>query len=298
MTRPDGDMKEQLDVIESKVKTWATNISASALDRSLVWTGLRGTIWKTIEYVLPFAHFNKTQWISLHKHLYRPVLPKAGATRSFPLILRYAPAAFYGLGLPDGEILQGTAKINFVLRNGASGSLAGDALLATLEQLQLEAGISQPVLQQPFSRFDSWTTTCWWKHVWEFLSNHNIHLHNNSLEFPQPQREHDRVLAEIFLADGLDTKTLQSLQRCRCYMECTTIADIATGSGTHIRQSAFDLTPDVDQPSTLGWGREEPSRSDRNQWRDALLRLTNGGLKLSQPLGAWTHTPHKTWAWY
>ena len=32
MTRPDGGMKEQLNVIEGKVKTWATNTSASALD--------------------------------------------------------------------------------------------------------------------------------------------------------------------------------------------------------------------------------------------------------------------------
>ena len=71
------------------------------LPRHLAWIELRQAIWKTIEYVLPATMMSRSEATLLAKELYRPLLPKLGCNRNFPLQLRYNPSFLLGLDLRD-----------------------------------------------------------------------------------------------------------------------------------------------------------------------------------------------------
>lgn len=55
--------------------------------RHLVWLGLRQSLWKSIEYVLPATTMSRQDVDLIAKELYRPLLPKLGCNRNFPLLL-------------------------------------------------------------------------------------------------------------------------------------------------------------------------------------------------------------------
>ena len=96
---PDGKMKEELQCITSKVNQWTTNVCASGLRRYLVWQGLNTTIWRSIDYKLRVTTFSYKQGEEIAAALYRPLIPRLGAARTFPLLFRYAPRCYLGLGL-------------------------------------------------------------------------------------------------------------------------------------------------------------------------------------------------------
>lgn len=74
-----------------KVRHIHTEISKYPLPRHLNWIGLRQAIWESIEYLLTATTLSRDEAAQLAKKLYRPLLPKLGCNRTFPLMLRYDP---------------------------------------------------------------------------------------------------------------------------------------------------------------------------------------------------------------
>ena len=83
------------------------DMTLSPMPRHLNWIGLRQSIWKSIEYVLSATTFTKQESALLAKELYRPLLPKLGCNRNFPLLLRYNGSYLLGLDLRDPHVEQG-----------------------------------------------------------------------------------------------------------------------------------------------------------------------------------------------
>ena len=91
-----GSSTKQVTELISKVRTIHAAISKSPLPRHLNWIGLRQAIWKSIEYVLTATTLSREEAAQLAKELYRPLLPKLGCNRNFPLLLRYNPPFLLG----------------------------------------------------------------------------------------------------------------------------------------------------------------------------------------------------------
>ena len=92
-----GSSTKQVTELISKVRQIHSAISKSPLPRHLNWIGLRQAIWKSIEYVLTATTLSRLEAAQLAKELYRPLLPKIGCNRNFPLLLRYNPPFLLGL---------------------------------------------------------------------------------------------------------------------------------------------------------------------------------------------------------
>ena len=120
-------------------------MAQSPLPRHLAWIGLRQAIWKSIEYVLPATTMTRSEATYLAKELYRPLLPKLGCNRNFPLKLRYNPAHLLGLGLFDPYLEQRISKLKVFFTHGASPSITGKLLQHNIEQNQLELCLFQPM---------------------------------------------------------------------------------------------------------------------------------------------------------
>ena len=104
-------------------------------------------------YVLPTASLNVKDCKLLAKELYRPLLPKLGCNRNFPLLLRYNPSFLLGLGLYDPDIEQGVSKIELLITHGASTSMTGKLLLNLYEQHQLEVELFTPFFMLPYATY-------------------------------------------------------------------------------------------------------------------------------------------------
>ena len=69
-----------------------------------------------------------------------------------------------------------------------------------LEQMQLELGISGNILALDYYKYQSLILTeSWVEHIWQFLTDHDIHL-DLEIEELQLQRPHDRVLMEAIIS--------------------------------------------------------------------------------------------------
>ena len=84
-----------------KIREVHEDMAKSTLPIHLTWIGLRQSIWKYIEYVLPAIIFNRAEAATLAKELYMLLLPKLGCNRNFPLLLRYNPPFLLGIDLHD-----------------------------------------------------------------------------------------------------------------------------------------------------------------------------------------------------
>ena len=72
-------------------------------------------MWKSIEYILTATTFTEKECEQLCKELYRPLMPKLGCNRNFPLALRYNSASLMGLELANPYWEQGFAHIELII---------------------------------------------------------------------------------------------------------------------------------------------------------------------------------------
>jgi hypothetical protein len=116
---------------------------------------------------------------------------------------------------------------------------------------------------------------------------------------PQLEREFDRCIMDVLQATAI--KQGKRINRCRVYLQATTIADIATTEGNMITEFAWGLDKNPANNQRISkheWPRQpRPGPKAWAAWRAALQRyLSKDGKSryLRQPLGQWTVTPQQS----
>jgi len=84
--------------------------------------------------------------------------------------LCFTPLALFRLGLPNLYWEQEAAALHLFLEvsNGFSADI--HLLQYSLEQAQLEIGLSTPLFQVDYSQYGFLLTDCWVKFLWSFLT--------------------------------------------------------------------------------------------------------------------------------
>ena len=171
-----GNSSHQVKELVEKVQGIHKSMAQSPLPRHLAWIGLRQSIWKSIEYVLPATTMSRSEATYLAKELYRPLLPKLGCNRNFPLQLRYNPSFLLGLDLCNPYLEQGLYKLLHLVTHGGSDTITGKLLQTSLEHHQLEIGSFSLFFHLDFNKYHFFTTPTWLTVVWEFIQEHNISI--------------------------------------------------------------------------------------------------------------------------
>ena len=86
----------------------------------------------------------------------------------------------------------------------------GKKFKASLEAMQLEAGLNVNPLTCPYKKYGSLVTYCWFKILWERLWHYRFTVHLHHPEIPLP-RERDELIINLFIAAGIAGKELRSL---------------------------------------------------------------------------------------
>ena len=293
-----GTSSKQVKELVDKVKKIHIAMEASPVPRHLAWIGLKQSIWKSIEYVLPATTMTCKEAALLAKELYRPLLPKLGVNRNFPLLLRYNPPFLMGLDLHDPYVEQGLLKLLILVNHGATDTMTGKFLQTSIEHHQLEIGSCTSLFHLDYKKYSFLTSPTWLTVLWEFISEHNINVRNAQPNQPQPLRQHDMAIMDTFINNYvISNPILLSINRVRCYLQLFFISDIATGDGLKIRNN-YAQGHRGDTVSKWDWHEEHPSNEDFVHWKWAMTILIDERNLLHNPLGNWIAKPHHKWKWY
>lgn len=145
----------------------------------------------------------------------------------------------------------------------------------SLEHYQHEIGSFASIFDLNFDTYIHFTSPTWLTCLWGFVSEHNINLSHTSPTRPQHLRLHDKAIMDIFYTEyNLPTSTLQSINRVRCHLQLFSLADLATGDGTKIRNQ-YILGLKDNLGSNWEWQIEQPSHKDIIAWKSAMKSLIN-----------------------
>jgi hypothetical protein len=100
---------------------------------------------KTLEYPMIAISLSRKQWDKLMSPLLAATLPSAKISQHFPWKVLFAPLSRNGLGLIHPHDRQYLSQLQTVFRHSERDGPTGNLMRASLEQLQLELGIQEPV---------------------------------------------------------------------------------------------------------------------------------------------------------
>jgi hypothetical protein len=192
-------------------------------------------------------------------------------------------------------------QVKCVLVHGALPTHTGSYFNISLEQAQLEVGISSPLLEANYDDYGFLLTFCWVKVLWQFLWMHWVKLHNSDQVLPKLQRQGDFFIMEhIVASQGFLEEEMIRINHCRLAFRAMTATDILTGDGIKVTKNAIDLRR-LSRPSSIwDWPNENPSNKDISRWKLGLQRITlaNFSLPFSLRLECWVEQSHLRWQWF
>jgi hypothetical protein len=252
-----------------------------------------GAIWKMmLQYPLGATCFTHQQCHKLQSTYLPTFLSKMGINRTTSTAVQHGPMHLGGMGVFDLETEQGIQHTKLIVAHLQKGDEVSKMLSISLDHLQLQAGVSWPVLSQPGYPQHLYIDPCYLSHTWEFLADIGTHLRLNQDQWIHPQRTGDRFLMEDFASlPNIRPIQLVHAQRCRLFLGVTTLANIIQSNG---RMLCNWVTTGLHPPchSIFHYPQQaRPSPQVWSTWRK-LLHTTYCQTKeqvLDTPLGPWHH---------
>ena len=300
---PDGNEKKAAEALTHKIAKWTTFISSGGLDWFSTWLALKNTIMKSLCYSLPALTLTPTVLEDIVKPLHAIALPRSGYCRTFPKKVLYGPSSFQGLGLDNLLTEQYVTKIKAILDYMQKNATSGNMIQSNLEITKLEAGIPGPLFEYDgdlsfLTGAQSWIAEtkdfCWDYDI--FFAEKGDHLKKKCVN--------DELIMDIFLKRGnYSVATLRALNRCRFYLQVSTLSDITSGDGkfilNHIWTGYCRYTTD-----SFDWPNQgNPPSSEWTLWaREIKRHFAPERGRLQTPLGDWTIASDKEfytdWEWW
>jgi hypothetical protein len=114
----------------------------------------------------------------------------------------------------------------------------GKLICTSIEQAKLELGLEGRLFDHNFKTVGHLLTECWIKTVWKETSEYGIHIVERTASL-QTECKGDGLLMEEFMQNGYKGKDLRELNKCRLFLQCKTLADIANGKGDKFPTTAI-----------------------------------------------------------
>ena len=293
---PDGNEKEQLTTLKNKASEWAQKMRSSPLDARTIWTALRRTIIKGLEYPLAATTLSEAQLESVISPVLNSVLPRAGFARTFPRSVVYAPIAFQGLGVQNLWDFQFSRHIQDIVDQTWRDTPTGKLLRLNLEAAKLEAGVYGHLFDNSLNVTWFNTNSSWIIETYRYCRFREI-VFEEPGEILRPRCTGDRAIMEVFVNAGYTTEQLRGLNRCRLYSRVVSVSEMSSGTGTMLPPCWFNRAR-YRADTTFDWPNQgKPTQQDWDMWDTALRTHVSQVL----PLGLWsvpiTHWIMK-WEWF
>ena len=299
---PDGSNKAQVSFLKDRARYFADAIRTTNIFASEVWVALTTIAMKSIEYCLPATMLTKEECQEIMWILIEGFAPKSGINRFIKQDVLYATAKSQGLGLHNIYYTQGISHIVELTEQMWKQSVMGHFMQVSLDSLRLELGLNGNLLNKDYALLKRLLnpTYSWLCNTWEFMHSHDITTIIDATTIPLA-REHDAPLMELFLQAKLPPAHLQTINKCRQFLQIFTLADMTTGCGTRITINAWHVKRDMRiEYHNYTWPcTPPPSSAMIKLWQQSLCQVLCPERErvLQQQLGKWIQCP-KYWKWF
>ena len=287
---PDGnDFDEYTYRLEQSTKM-KQRIKMAPLGREYIGIGFRAIWQMMIQYPLGATCFTKKQCGKIQAKYLPTFLSKMGINRMTATAVRNGPSDLGGMEVFQVETEQGVQHTKLMIAHLRKKDEIGRMLNISIDHLQLQAGVSWPVLSQPGHMTRKYVDQCYVSHTWEFLDSIKSHIRLEPDQWIRQQRVGDSFIME-YITHLPDIKPIELVhaQRCRLYLGVTTMADICTSNGQEICGWALNGDDNPRLPIYRFPRQAKPSPQVWTTWRTVLRRRysTTRERKLDEPLGRW-----------
>ena len=302
LAAPDGNPQLQFDELGKKMDKWTERIKDGHLPARSNWLSYQCQLWPGLRYGLGASAATIDQ---LEKGLGsrdHKLLSQLGICRNIPVDLRYLPSYFGGFGLKSLKFEATTESINMFLQHYGTESTLGVFLTATIENLQLELGVTGCPFTYEYSIWNGLATESWVKSLWERLQHFNIDMQIDYKVLPMP-RVNDECIMESCVDNGIRGAELAGINRARKHQEAMFLSDIAAANGQKIEESylsdwmsSYEFSMGKHR-SQFEFGAECPTNSDWDSWSNYWNSQCNGSpaYRLPFSLGGWRAESPRIW---
>jgi hypothetical protein len=166
---------------------------------------------------------------------------------------------------------QGVHQTKMLISHVRKQDHIGKMIGISLDHLQLQAGVSWPVLSQLGATQRRYVDPCFLTKTWEFLDSIGTHIRFDTDEWLCPQRTGDVfIMEQLATLHRLKPADLVHAQRCRLFLGVTTLADITNTDGRSICEWALNGIDTPRQSTHIYPRQERPSSNVWKTWRDLL----------------------------
>ena len=198
------------------------------------------------------------------------------------------------LAQPPLYTIQGSKQLQLLIGTIRNQDDTGDLARAPLEFEQQESGYITPILHADTStEYQRWSPYTWISSIKQFLSTMKGTVQIFDQWCPTAQRQHDKSLMFAFQHKyGKQKKKLAQLNRCRIWLQVTTLSDVTASNGTSLCPYALRGEKHPHRRSNYKWrGQNDMNKKAWKTWSAALkTTFTSNGLQLHTPLGEWCDT--------
>jgi hypothetical protein len=302
---PDGNNAAAKEALYQKAKVWSELVKKGHLTAMDVMKAMDSTIIPALQYPLPALTLTEMECKKIMAPILEVTLPHSHICRTYPRAVVYGPKSLMGLGKTDLYVKQGATQIGLVQQYLHTDTITGELLRANVEAIKMFLGTGQNIFTLDYQRFHKLVPPSLMKHVWYFAYKHKIIIQEEVTGNIILRRENDRFIMDVIAlqCEDFSTNELAHINRCRMYLQVTTLADITNGNGTMIRQGVQKGQMTSHNQPYYKWPRQtRPGMASWRLWRKALkkcfMREIRLHLKPDMHLGSWTDGEQEGWTWF
>lgn len=287
-------------ILLQKAKAFAAAIQNSNLTKAEGILAYNLYYLPSIGFSTHTTSLDKTQCNRIQSPILMALLPKMGICRTTSRDIVFGPSELGGLQLHDLYTFQQQQKLKYLIGHLRARDITADLLQISLSVTQLDVGMPTPFLELRYSEYGRWLSTkTWITSLWQFLSHNDITVSLQSHIALKPQRDNNRFIMALAIDYSDHVPTLQSINRCRLYLQVYCLSNISDVHGTDFDLWVSNDTRSEHRQSTLRWPAQgRPSVADWLVWNAFLITIQQT-LDRS-PLGAWhdSLSCHQQWTYY
>ena len=296
--------KGQTQALKLKVDTWATYASTRKINPTFAWVGINSGIMKGVEWPLPACTLSEEQCSEIMSGMLKVALRAAGIQWRLPRKILYGSIDVLGIGYHNLYVTMGIRRLLILVNHASKDSSTGTLIQATYQQLQVELGLPGQIFDWTFDHYAHLITDETWIGAnWQFASKYKIAVNTQSPPLKK-RRVHDIFLMQHLESLHLSEAEDQAFQRCRLFLQATTLTDICTADGTQITEESWSGSRRENEPMHYKWPfQKRPPPPDWTVWITVLNTLTfvgngNRNRTLLHPLGIWNDAMRNKWQWF
>jgi hypothetical protein len=297
MRNPIGNQQDEVHRLKQKSDHMAKQISLHALSPTEAKMAYEFFYIPAMRYSLSITSINQMDFETIQRKATGALLSIMGFNRNMPREVVFSSKLYQGLSLKHLYDIQGVDGTRLLLQEVNSTSTTGQLMRATIDVIQMEAGIGRPILED--NRPLAYIEWGWIPSIRDFLHHIKAEISNASNR-PHQYREGDSYIMDSPMIHEMTRKEQILINRCRIYLQVECISDIATADGTAINKSWFSSQSPKRSTSNKVWPlQNDPGKEAWNIWRNFLTRaFTDGSGKLKNKLQRWKCTAHRIYFAY